>query len=188
MITWTIAAIASFSLNLQAFEPPMHPDPEKTSGDYCSTDDPDFREYRYRENVPTCIRSVSRELKTKIYQEYGVPRRCRGQYTVDHFIPLSMGGSNQAINLWPEHKDIKATRQNLELDMYIELREGRVTQRQAIQRVIREKMNPPHVDPRDCRLAKAPPQMDLANIEHSENNHTENNPVDPKVPETEPSH
>ena len=49
------------------------------------------------------VRSVSTSLKKKVYQEYGVPYpQAFGSYEADHFIPLTLGGSNDIANLFPE--------------------------------------------------------------------------------------
>lgn len=49
------------------------------------------------------VRNVSLTTKKLIYQEYGVtyPQNA-GDYEVDHFIPLELGGSNDIKNLWLE--------------------------------------------------------------------------------------
>lgn len=158
MIRLFYGALFVLSLNVFADEfifktdsVPLTPDPEITTGDYCTPSDQDFEGYRYKEKIPTCVRDVSWERKTKIYEAYGVPLHCRRFYTVDHYIPLSMGGSNADNNLWPEHKDIKATRQNLEQEMYDQLRQGMISQKRAIEQVVHAKLNPPHVSPRGCR-------------------------------------
>lgn len=150
MIRWMVLPLLLLSFSASAYDAPMHPNPEVTTGDYCDEQDSHFEGYRYREKVATCYREVSKERKAKIYEMYGVPKRCRKQYTVDHFVPLSMGGSNAVENLWPEHKDIKATRQNMEQELYNQLENGEISVRTALQRIRHAKMNPPHVDPREC--------------------------------------
>lgn len=129
---------------------PLIPDPQVTVGDLCDTANSDFKEYRYKERIPYCNRNVSSGLKSRIYAAYGIPKKCRKEYTIDHFIPLSIGGSNEANNLWPEHKNLKAIRQSLETDLYYDIRGGRITQEEAIERVIHEKMNPPSVEQSNC--------------------------------------
>lgn len=129
---------------------PMHPDPNQTPGSFCTENDPTFHGYRYAERIPYCDRSVSSRRKALIYEAYGIPERCRYLYTIDHMIPLALGGSNKNENLWPEHRDIKATRQNLELELYEALRDGRITWRVAIEEIEQAKFNPPSVHPRDC--------------------------------------
>lgn len=121
---------------------PLTPNPERTPGDLCSTQNPDFKEYRYQEKVPYCQRNVSYETKTRIYQDYGIPNSCRGRFTVDHLIPLSMGGSNEPTNLWPEHTFVKQMRPELELETYERLRSGELTQAEAIAIILEAKRNP----------------------------------------------
>jgi len=48
------------------------------------------------------VRNVSTSIKTAVYAEYGIIAHKTGQYEIDHFIPLELGGSNDAKNLWPE--------------------------------------------------------------------------------------
>ena len=48
------------------------------------------------------VRNVPAELKRAVYAEYGVKHREKGEYEVDHHIPLELGGSNDIANLWPE--------------------------------------------------------------------------------------
>jgi hypothetical protein len=114
-----------------------------TTGSTCTTSDPDFDRLRYGEQIPYCARNVSREEKALIYEAYGVPSRCRKEYTIDHFIPLSLGGTNHRDNLWPEAKSIKALRQDLELDLYKKMSQGQVTQAEAIKIIVDAKLRPP---------------------------------------------
>lgn len=48
------------------------------------------------------VRNVPESLKRSTYAEYGVRTHHRGQFEVDHLVPLELGGSNAATNLWPE--------------------------------------------------------------------------------------
>lgn len=48
------------------------------------------------------VRNVSETEKEQVYAEYRVTSHTTGQYEIDHFIPLELGGSNDIINLWPE--------------------------------------------------------------------------------------
>ena len=48
------------------------------------------------------VRNVPVELKHEVYAEYGVKHRKKGEYEVDHLVPLELGGSNDIANLWPE--------------------------------------------------------------------------------------
>lgn len=125
---------------------PFTPDPSIV-GSLCTTNDSDFLEYRYSTRIPYCRRNVSTHEKRRIYDLYGVPRECQKEYTIDHFIPLSLGGTNRANNLWPEAKIIKKLRQNLELELFQQLQNGQITQVQAIQAVRDAKFNPPISNP-----------------------------------------
>jgi hypothetical protein len=48
------------------------------------------------------VRKVSAKTKAKVYAAYKVPKKDRSKYTIDHLIPLSLGGNNSTKNLWPE--------------------------------------------------------------------------------------
>lgn len=54
------------------------------------------------------VRSVSTSLKKKVYQAYGIAYPPPfGTYEADHFIPLTLGGSNDIANLFPEAAEPK---------------------------------------------------------------------------------
>ncbi len=134
-----------------AQEFPVKPNPEVTVGDFCDPSDQDFIGYRYEEKIPFCERNVSRHRKDQAYRAYGISENCRREYTVDHFVPLSMGGSNAIENLWPEHKNVKATRQNLEQELYEKLARGEMSQAAVVNQIVDAKMNPPaEIEPSDC--------------------------------------
>jgi hypothetical protein len=138
------ALLVSFSLQSFAADiRPVRPEPAITPGDLCTRRDRDFTEFRYRERIPYCERNVPSEQKAHIYDVYNVAENKRERYTIDHLIPLSLGGNNADENLWPEHKQIKALRRNLEMETYVLLDRGEITQAQAIRRVVSAKMNPP---------------------------------------------
>jgi hypothetical protein len=51
----------------------------------------------------TKVRSVSTKLKKQIYTAYGLSYPPpTGTYELDHLVPLALGGSNDAANLFPE--------------------------------------------------------------------------------------
>ncbi len=122
---------------------PEHPNPDATPGELCDRGDTDFQGYRYKQKIPYCKRNVDSILKAEIYEDYSVQKSVRRNYTIDHFIPLSIGGNNHKSNLWPEHKKIKELRANLETEVYEAVRDGRMTQTEAVQKIIKAKMNPP---------------------------------------------
>lgn len=119
---------------------PVNPDVEKTPGEFCSKKDKDFLEYRYPENMEYCERNVDQWLKTKIYKAYNVPLDCKHRYTVDHLVPLALGGNNSPENLWPEHILVKKTRQELEQKLYEAVRKGELKSQEAVEIVLKEKL------------------------------------------------
>lgn len=48
------------------------------------------------------VRDVSSTTKKKVYAEYDIASHVTGEYEVDHFISLELGGSNDISNLFPE--------------------------------------------------------------------------------------
>jgi len=49
------------------------------------------------------VRDVPLSLKKEVYAKYNISfPQPTGSYELDHFIPLALGGSNDAKNLWPE--------------------------------------------------------------------------------------
>ncbi len=122
-----------------AFSFPLTPDPVMTTGELCSEEDPDFDHYRYAEQIPYCKRKVSYTRRQKIYDDYEIPTQCRHLYTIDHLIPLALGGNNSDQNLWPEHVGIKRTRVRLETQLYHAMRRGEMTQDEAVLLILEEK-------------------------------------------------
>lgn len=104
-------------------------------GDYCTLNDPDFDGLRYEESIPHCKRNVSTNKKDFICERDGVSNR--EDFTVDHIIPLSLGGSNSADNLWCQHNSLSVT--HLETKMYLQLKEGKITQKKAVKTILEAK-------------------------------------------------
>jgi hypothetical protein len=137
VLTFSILTFAQGAIN------PVAPDPDLTPGTLCDSRDPDFTEFRYKERIAYCVRNVSSRRKSQIYDLYQVVKSERSQYTVDHLIPLALGGNNADTNLWPEHVAIKRLRQTLEFELYQKIEKGVITQKEAIQIIIDAKLNPP---------------------------------------------
>ena len=54
------------------------------------------------------VRNVSTATKRQVFANYSIAYPPpSGEYEVDHFIPLEIGGSNDITNLWPEPADPK---------------------------------------------------------------------------------
>lgn len=115
----------------------ISPNPSETFPTYCQRSEKDFRMIRYG-NVAICNRNVASATKKGIYERYGVPASERKNYTIDHLVPLSMGGSNYKTNLWPQHKDI--TTAPLEADIYHKLVRGEITHAEALEIILTHKL------------------------------------------------
>jgi hypothetical protein len=118
---------------------PMGPNPNSTPGSVCENSP--IR--RYPENIIYCERNVDTQLKNQIIDAYdkefgySIRKMSRGDFKIDHFIPLSIGGSNSRSNLWPQHKSVYTITDPLEHELSNKIIEGRIKQAEAI-RVIRE--------------------------------------------------
>lgn len=86
-----IAAQAVSAQTIVWPDPSLTPGAVRTTdvGDICSTD-------------TRTLRHGSPERSDLIYQRYGVARSDEMQYTLDHLIPLEIGGADTIENLWPE--------------------------------------------------------------------------------------
>ena len=78
--------------------------------------------------------SVTSRFKYSVsYPEYGVPASARGE--LDHLIPLELGGSSAAANLWPEIGPLPNPKDSVENALNHAVCSGRLTLR-AAQRAI----------------------------------------------------
>jgi len=121
-------------------EIPINPIEDITPGEFCDDQDKDFKEFRYAEKMPYCKRNVSKGMKSRVYEKYHIPAKCKHRYTVDHFIPLALGGNNAEENLWPEHILVKETRQELEQELYNSVSKGLMKYEEAVLILMEEKM------------------------------------------------
>lgn len=116
---------------------PIGPDPVLTPGALCER--PTAR--RYPEHIAYCERNVSSEEKREIFQKYdqtGFRTRemQRGAFKIDHLIPLCMGGSNSAKNLWPQHESIYNITDPLEPVLCDKMAQGRLKQQKAVEIIL----------------------------------------------------
>ena len=142
-------AILGFTLSLlftfQTIAFPLVPNPAWAQGSLCTRQHNDYETDRYSQKIAYCKRNVESNLKRELYDLYKIPEGCRHRYTIDHIIPLSIGGDNRPENLWPEHKNVKATRATLEEEVFIEVRDGDMTQKEAVALILKEKTTPKNI-------------------------------------------
>lgn len=131
----------SFFLATQAFSFPMTPNPDLSQGSLCTKQDEDYVEDRYKEKIPYCLRNVSTRFKKEIYALYDIPEKCHKFYTIDHIIPLAIGGDNSLENLWPEHEKVKGTRPQLEQQLFNKMKNGTLKQKDAVRIILKEKFS-----------------------------------------------
>jgi hypothetical protein len=133
--------VISLTLSTQALSFPKIPDIKIAPGHLCSVKDSDFERFRYKEQIPYCTRNVSIARKDKICSYYGVSvEERRKNYTVDHIIPLSLGGSNSDKNLWCQHRAIYTG--HLEYWLYKKIESGKINQKDSISYILDHKFNP----------------------------------------------
>ena len=75
----------------------VYPDPTLTPGAIRSTDRDEICSTDTRG-----LRHGSRARSDLIYDRYGIAQSARMQFTLDHLVPLEIGGSDVVENLWPE--------------------------------------------------------------------------------------
>lgn len=129
--------IIFWALTSTAWAFPLIPNSSFTYGAYCTRADIHFDGVRYLDKVPHCRRAVYESTKQMVYNAYGIPMFERPQYTIDHLIPLSLGGANNIYNLWPQHKSISTA--NLEGAVYREIVKGKIRINQAINIILSKK-------------------------------------------------
>ena len=132
-----ILSNASFAGNAY----PRSPDLSLTPGSLCQTPD----SLRYPEQIPYCERNVNWATKEMIFLNY---RKLgfslsgeRGQYKIDHFIPLCAGGSNNENNLWPQYRTISERTDLIEMWGCEVLGKGKITQKELIELVLKAKLD-----------------------------------------------
>jgi hypothetical protein len=113
---------------------PIKPDPRLTPGQLCVVAD----QIRYPEQIKYCSRDVSSETKQSIILTYdaklgyNIRNQNRGDFKIDHYIPLCMGGSNERQNLWPQHESVYKYTDPLEGLLCEKMKYGKIKQANAI--------------------------------------------------------
>lgn len=143
VLSFNLSSVAEASF-IGKFEIPDGPNAEKTPGDLCKYGRP-----RYSQKITYCERNVSSSTKQRIIAEYDVElgyeirQLPRGDFKIDHFIPLSIGGSNDEKNLWPQHKSVYKFTDPIESHVANLIANNRISQADAIQAVKDCKLNLP---------------------------------------------
>jgi hypothetical protein len=113
---------------------PIGPDAQMTPGALCAHPD----SYRYPEHIPYCNRNVDSNTKADIiakYDEtfgYHIEQMNRGDFKIDHYIPLCAGGDNDVSNLWPQHKSVYTITDPLESGVCEKMAQGKLKQQDAV--------------------------------------------------------
>jgi hypothetical protein len=113
---------------------PKNPAPEVTPGSLCTRP----TSVRYPEKIAYCERNVSYDTKIGVINEYerrfgyNIMQTGRGQFKIDHYIPLCMGGSNESNNLWPQHMTVYEITDPLEEALCTAMADGKLKQADAV--------------------------------------------------------
>jgi hypothetical protein len=123
---------------------PSHPHTDMTPGSLCDH----ASEMRYPEHIKYCERDVEGSLKARLFvlydEKYGyeTTQMQRTAFKIDHLIPLCMGGSNKADNLWPQHVSIYQHTDPLEPFLCGAMSAGKIKQADAVQLILTIKQSP----------------------------------------------
>ncbi len=143
----TVVLVLSFNHVLAAetshgLKFPDGPDQKITPGDICRSGTK-----RYPEGISYCNRDVDSKLKNVIMDQYDhnlgfdTMEMPRGDFKIDHLIPLCAGGSNDQSNLWPQHKSVYAVTDPLEPLVCEKMAAGRLLQKDAIELIKKAKLD-----------------------------------------------
>lgn len=135
-----VSFVLLFSVFVNAADKyPTMPNPTITPGAICEGSEV----RRYPENIVYCDRDVDTKTKNAIIRQYdeelgfSIQTMSRGEFKIDHFIPLSIGGANTKENLWPQHRSVYTITDPLEQLLFDKIKVGLIKQADAI-RVMRE--------------------------------------------------
>jgi hypothetical protein len=127
---------------------PSHPHTEVTPGSLCER----ASELRYPEHIKYCERDVEGSLKAQLFVMYDrqfgyeTTQMQRTAFKIDHLIPLCMGGSNKADNLWPQHVSIYEQTDPFEPFLCGAMASGKLKQAEAVQIILSVKQDPFHAE------------------------------------------
>ena len=106
--------LAASTISVSAQDAPALPDPIMTPGEVMTGDLNVVCHQRTRER-----RRVPTSRCDAVFRAYSIPDTplARYGYECDHLIPLALGGSNAALNLWPQPNVEAARKDVLEVEM-----------------------------------------------------------------------
>jgi hypothetical protein len=129
--------ITAFLIKILLFVTPISVErTDITPGCLCTENDPDFDGFRYKEQIAHCQRHVTNRTLKLVRKSYRIDPKDDSKFEYDHLIPLSLGGSNSACNIWPEPLADAHQKDILEFKMYQLLKNGKITQKDAISQLL----------------------------------------------------
>jgi hypothetical protein len=151
----TVITLIGLQFHAEASEGrfPRVPDLNETPGKICT----DSTILRYPEKIPYCNRDVNVYMKQDVISKYdhdlgySVGTMNRGDFKIDHLIPLCAGGANDELNLWPQHSSVYNITDPIEPVICQKMAEGKLSQKDAVAMVIFAKT---HLDQVNSVLAK----------------------------------
>jgi hypothetical protein len=121
------------------------PNPKLTPGVLCSKTNPNFQTLRYAEKIPYCKRKVGTAEKEKVAKAYGnIPKADWPKYEFDHLIPLSVGGADDAGNIWPQPIAEAHEKDKVEDFVFQQMKAGKMKQAQGV-KLLHQWFDNPHV-------------------------------------------
>lgn len=73
------------------------------------------------------VKAVSKKIKTATYTAYGITEEQKKNYTLDRFVPINLGGTNDQSNIWPQLTGDSANKNKVESFLFEEMCSGRIT-------------------------------------------------------------
>ena len=114
---------------------PLGPDPKLSPGKLCD----EGSNRRYPERILFCYRDVTDGEKNKVsaaYRDAGLLAATFSNtrdFKIDHYFSLCAGGSNDAENLWPQHKSIGKYTDPIEPRVCSAMHMGKMKQAEAVE-------------------------------------------------------
>ena len=93
----------------------IYPNPNLTPGQI-QTNDMNVICYHYYDQL---LISVPQDIVDQVYKEYNITSYGPGEYEIDHWIPLALGGSNELSNLWPQPINFPGYREKDYVQLYL---------------------------------------------------------------------